>query len=130
MKGGSKPRVSTPLVIAKINAYKQENRYLFAWEIREKLIIDGVCSPHNLPSVSSINRILRKHVPTIFATNELKSNETSKDHHISQPFHDFGTKTTLLLSSNLIDHQTNHQVKQLLPRKNTKTSFSIDNILN
>lgn len=58
--GGSKPRVSTPLVIAKIQEYKQVNQSLFAWEIREKLLYDGICGRETLPSVSSINRILRK----------------------------------------------------------------------
>ncbi|RWS06785.1 pax-alpha-like protein, partial [Dinothrombium tinctorium] len=58
--GGSKPRVSTPLVINKIKQYKEDNNALFAWEIREKLLYDGICPRDSLPSVSSINRILRK----------------------------------------------------------------------
>ncbi|XP_022701743.1 paired box protein Pax-1-like isoform X2 [Varroa jacobsoni] len=58
--GGSKPRVSTPLVIETILGYKKENNSLFAWEIRERLLKDGVCPREALPSVSSINRILRK----------------------------------------------------------------------
>ncbi|XP_018495743.2 paired box protein Pax-1 [Galendromus occidentalis] len=58
--GGSKPRVSTPLVIEKILRYKKENGSLFAWEIRERLLREGVCPREALPSVSSINRILRK----------------------------------------------------------------------
>ncbi|OQR72862.1 paired box protein Pax-2a-like [Tropilaelaps mercedesae] len=58
--GGSKPRVSTPLVIEKILGYKKENSSLFAWEIRERLLREGVCPREALPSVSSINRILRK----------------------------------------------------------------------
>ncbi|KAF7279815.1 hypothetical protein GWI33_006737 [Rhynchophorus ferrugineus] len=32
---------------------------MFAWEIREQLIAQRVCEPHNIPSVSSVNRILR-----------------------------------------------------------------------
>lgn len=32
---------------------------MFAWEIREQLISQRVCEPHNIPSVSSVNRILR-----------------------------------------------------------------------
>ncbi|CAH1242717.1 PAX5 [Branchiostoma lanceolatum] len=32
---------------------------MFAWEIRERLLADRVCTEDNLPSVSSINRILR-----------------------------------------------------------------------
>ncbi|XP_800234.3 paired box protein Pax-9 [Strongylocentrotus purpuratus] len=57
--GGSKPRVSTPAVVNRIAQYKQENSSMFAWEIRERLLLDGICSKETLPSVSSINRILR-----------------------------------------------------------------------
>ena len=59
MIGGSKPKVATPEVVAKIEGYKRDNPTIFAWEIREKLIADGVCTSQTAPSVSSINRILR-----------------------------------------------------------------------
>jgi paired box protein 6 len=59
MIGGSKPKVATPEVVAKIESYKRENPTIFAWEIREKLIADTVCTNGTAPSVSSINRILR-----------------------------------------------------------------------
>ena len=59
MIGGSKPKVATPEVVAKIEGYKKENPTIFAWEIREKLISEGVCNNNTAPSVSSINRILR-----------------------------------------------------------------------
>lgn len=32
---------------------------MFAWEIREKLVLEGVCDIDSAPSVSSINRIVR-----------------------------------------------------------------------
>ncbi|GMT07187.1 hypothetical protein PENTCL1PPCAC_29361, partial [Pristionchus entomophagus] len=54
---GTKPKVATPQVVAKIEQYKRDNPTIFAWEIREKLIAEGVCTTP--PSVSSINRILR-----------------------------------------------------------------------
>ncbi|XP_063877153.1 paired box protein Pax-6-like isoform X4 [Scylla paramamosain] len=57
--GGSKPKVATPQVVNKIEQYKRENPTIFAWEIREKLISEGVCTNSTAPSVSSINRILR-----------------------------------------------------------------------
>ncbi|XP_061164523.1 paired box protein Pax-6-like [Saccostrea echinata] len=57
--GGSKPKVATPTVVMKIEEYKNANPTIFAWEIKEKLLKEGVCTQSNLPSVSSINRILR-----------------------------------------------------------------------
>ncbi|CAM9471261.1 unnamed protein product [Lampetra fluviatilis] len=57
--GGSKPRVATPEVVGKIAQYKRECPSIFAWEIRDRLLSDGVCTSDNIPSVSSINRVLR-----------------------------------------------------------------------
>ncbi|RCN52378.1 paired box' domain protein [Ancylostoma caninum] len=57
--GGSKPKVATPRVVGCIAAYKRANPTMFAWEIREKLLQERVCDPDNVPSVSSINRIVR-----------------------------------------------------------------------
>ena len=59
MIGGSKPKVATPEVVAKIEGYKKDNPTIFAWEIREKLISEGICTNNTAPSVSSTNRILR-----------------------------------------------------------------------
>ncbi|TRY57654.1 hypothetical protein DNTS_025896, partial [Danionella cerebrum] len=57
--GGSKPRVATPEVVGKIAQYKRECPSIFAWEIRDRLLSEGVCTNDNIPSVSSINRVLR-----------------------------------------------------------------------
>ncbi|CAH8574982.1 unnamed protein product [Schistosoma guineensis] len=57
--GGSKPRVATNAVVNKIDIYKRECPSIFAWEIRDRLLQEGVCTPDNIPSVSSINRVLR-----------------------------------------------------------------------
>ncbi|CAH2008643.1 unnamed protein product [Acanthoscelides obtectus] len=57
--GGSKPRVATAEVVSKISAYKRECPSIFAWEIRDRLLQEGVCTNDNIPSVSSINRVLR-----------------------------------------------------------------------
>lgn len=57
--GGSKPKVATPTVVMKIEEYKSGNPTIFAWEIRDKLLKEGICTQSNLPSVSSINRIIR-----------------------------------------------------------------------
>ncbi|XP_061407404.1 paired box protein Pax-6-like [Lethenteron reissneri] len=57
--GGSKPRVATPAVVGRIAALKRDCPSIFAWEIRDRLLADGACGPDTLPSVSSINRVLR-----------------------------------------------------------------------
>lgn len=54
--GGSKPKVATPRVVDAICKYKRENATMFAWEIRDRLLAEGVCDQENVPSVSSINR--------------------------------------------------------------------------
>uniref|UniRef100_A0A3Q1GFC7 Paired box 1b n=1 Tax=Acanthochromis polyacanthus TaxID=80966 RepID=A0A3Q1GFC7_9TELE len=60
--GGSKPRVTTPAVVRSIRDYKQGDPGIFAWEIRDRLLSDGVCDKYNVPSVSSISRILRNKI--------------------------------------------------------------------
>ncbi|XP_071954872.1 paired box protein Pax-6-like isoform X2 [Antedon mediterranea] len=57
--GGSKPRVATMGVVNKIAIYKRECPSIFAWEIRDRLLNENVCSQDTIPSVSSINRVLR-----------------------------------------------------------------------
>ncbi|XP_066533346.1 paired box protein Pax-1 [Hoplias malabaricus] len=60
--GGSKPRVTTPSVVSSIREYKRSDPGIFAWEIRDRLLADGVCDKYNVPSVSSISRILRNKI--------------------------------------------------------------------
>jgi paired box protein 6 len=50
--GGSKPRVATANVVNKIADYKRECPSIFAWEIRDRLLSEGVCNSDNIPSVS------------------------------------------------------------------------------
>ncbi|XP_039611797.1 paired box protein Pax-3b isoform X1 [Polypterus senegalus] len=58
--GGSKPKqVTTPDVEKKIEEYKRDNPGMFSWEIRDKLLKDGICDRNSVPSVSSISRIMR-----------------------------------------------------------------------
>uniref|UniRef100_A0A4W3J1V4 Paired domain-containing protein n=1 Tax=Callorhinchus milii TaxID=7868 RepID=A0A4W3J1V4_CALMI len=49
--GGSKPRLSTPEVVAKIAQLKWENPSMFAWEIRGKLLSQGICCKGKIPSL-------------------------------------------------------------------------------
>ncbi|XP_069964800.1 protein gooseberry-neuro isoform X2 [Bactrocera oleae] len=54
--GGSKPKVTSPEIEARIEELRKANPGIFSWEIREKLIKEGFTDP---PSTSSISRLLR-----------------------------------------------------------------------
>ena len=45
-----------------IKELKIKDPGIFAWEIRDRLLADGVCDKYNVPSVSSISRILRNKI--------------------------------------------------------------------
>ncbi|ODN00226.1 Paired box protein Pax-6 [Orchesella cincta] len=49
--GGSKPRVATSSVVHKIAQYKRECPSIFAWEIRDRLLSEGICTNENIPSL-------------------------------------------------------------------------------
>lgn len=67
--GGSKPRVTTPKVVNYIRELKHKDPGIFAWEIRDRLLTEGVCDKNNVPSVSSISRILRNKLGNINHSN-------------------------------------------------------------
>lgn len=73
--GGSKPRVTTPTVVKHIRAYKQRDPGIFAWEIRDRLLADGVCDKYNVPSVSSISRILRNKIGNMSEQSQYESSK-------------------------------------------------------
>jgi len=53
--GGSKPRVATSTVVHRIAQYKRECPSIFAWEIRDRLLSEEICSQENIPSVRNNN---------------------------------------------------------------------------
>lgn len=82
--GGSKPKVATPKVVDAIADYKKSNPTMFAWEIRDRLLADGICDADNIPSVSSINRIVRN-----------KAAEKAKTHHSSSHHHNLSSNSSV-----------------------------------
>ncbi|XP_070156154.1 paired box protein Pax-1 [Polyergus mexicanus] len=78
--GGSKPRVTTPKVVQYIKQLKLKDPGIFAWEIRDRLLSDGVCDKYNVPSVSSISRILRNKVG-ITTTMHHHPHHSAHHHH-------------------------------------------------
>ena len=52
-------------VVSYIKDLKSKDPGIFAWEIRDRLLADGICDKYNVPSVSSISRILRNKIGTL-----------------------------------------------------------------
>lgn len=77
--GGSKPRVATPEVEKKIEQYKRENPGIFSWEIRDRLLKEGICDRSSVPSVSSISRVLRSKFQNIGSDSEDEEPRPSDD---------------------------------------------------
>lgn len=80
--GGSKPKqVTTPQVVKRIIELKCQSPTLFAWEIRDLLRRERhqQQSSFVIPSISSINRILRTHQSpgSVATNNELQQPSTS-----------------------------------------------------
>jgi hypothetical protein len=69
---------------------------MFAWEIREKLLLDNVCDKFNVPSVSSISRILRNKIgplsqPCHGNTDHSNSNSPSTTKQDLSPINSFSS---------------------------------------
>ncbi|KAG5307112.1 PAX9 protein, partial [Acromyrmex insinuator] len=85
--GGSKPRVTTPKVVQYIKQLKLKDPGIFAWEIRDRLLSDGVCDKYNVPSVSSISRILRNKVGTTTTMHHHSHHSAHHHHHHHHHFY-------------------------------------------
>ena len=100
--GGSKPRVTTPKVVSYIRDLKQKDPGIFAWEIRERLLSDGICDKMNVPSVSSISRILRNKIGSLI-------NPTSSNHQHSNLYNSiYSTHTTYPYATSLPRRPNNY----------------------
>lgn len=55
-----RPRVITPQIEQKIEQYRREQPGIFSWELRDRLLRENVCSRENLPSLSSISRLIKQ----------------------------------------------------------------------
>ncbi|CAH1772700.1 unnamed protein product [Owenia fusiformis] len=99
--GGSKPKVTTPDVVARVNQYKLANPQMFAWEIRQKLLDDGICNERSIPSISSINRIIRD--KTIMARRGLYATEEMFDDQIIE---NAAMSASIMVKTELEDYQS------------------------
>ena len=57
-EGVGRPRVITPRITKRIKEYTNEQPGIYSWEIRDRLVQENICSLENIPSLSSISRLL------------------------------------------------------------------------
>ncbi|KAM7396092.1 hypothetical protein PAMP_019161 [Pampus punctatissimus] len=132
--GGSKPRVATPEVVGKIAQYKRECPSIFAWEIRDRLLAEGVCNNDNIPSVRELESrspLFRDHVLEICTLEICALNLQSPftDLHAAECPQAEGGENTISVSSNAEDSEETQmrlQLKRKLQRN--RTSFTQDQI--
>jgi hypothetical protein len=123
--GGSKPKVATPKVVDAIAKYKVENPTMFAWEIRDRLLAEGVCNQETIPSVSSINRIVRnkmaekhKHQSHGSLSGDAPSPGGSSDAEVS-PTGGVPTSVSGLNQNGDIKHPGSYSINSILANQQT-----------
>ena len=121
--GGSKPRVSTPEVVYSILRYKQENPSIFAWEIRRKLMNDGICNERQLPSISSVNRILRSKASL---SNEEGNLEKTSDEQLQLCDDTQGLRKFNTTDENLVNRQNTDALRYCRPSDHSFETFFPD----
>lgn len=96
-----RPRVITPKIEQKIEQYRREQPGIFSWELRDRLLHENICSRENLPSLSSISRLIKHKMMARAADNrqEYKTNEGN-------------SRTMNNISSHSTDVILNHQVEE------------------
>lgn len=96
--------MATPTVVKKIIRLKEENSGLFAWEIREQLQQQRICDPSSVPSISSINRILRN---SGLWTDEMTSNQQNAAAVAAASVGHSATTTAYTATNQLYNNSTN-----------------------
>lgn len=62
VQNAGRPRVITAEIEEKIDQYRRADPGAFCWELREHLLRDNVCSLDEVPSLSSISRLVKNKI--------------------------------------------------------------------
>jgi len=86
--GGSKTRILPANIEQKIDEYKNTYPHgpMFVWEIRERLVRDGICKPTSLPSLSTLTRVLRDNHTDESNDEKMNSDKTTKNRRYRTSF--------------------------------------------
>lgn len=97
-KGVGRPRVITPHLAEKIEQYTNQQPGIYSWEIRDRLVQENVCSIGNVPSLSSISRLLTYN-RTASAAEGLQQSSGCRSHSIASILNLASTSESSTLSS-------------------------------
>lgn len=61
-KNAGRPRVITAEIEKKIDQYRRADPGAFCWELREQLLRENVCTVEEVPSLSSISRLVKNKI--------------------------------------------------------------------
>lgn len=123
--GGSKPRVTTPKVVRYIRELKHKDPGIFAWEIRDQLLSEGVCDKNNVPSVSSISRILRNKLGIV---NRQNLNGYSGNQMLYNPLYSIYSSPQSLHGAKAFCYEADINRNQRPPKSNYSVMLDIPHI--
>lgn len=106
-----RPRVITADIERKIDQYRREDPGAFCWELREYLLRDNVCTVDDVPSLSSLSRLIKnKIIQQAVEKKELDAKSDVKKEIPNQSLTSFSIANILNIKD---DHDNNqHPQKQ------------------
>ncbi|KAL7741094.1 hypothetical protein ACLKA6_018129 [Drosophila palustris] len=122
--GGSKPRIATPEIENRIEEYKRSNPGMFSWEIRDKLIREGICDRSLVPSVSAISRLVRSRDATTLDNDNVSkpsSSSCSSDPSGSNSGHGLNNKPS---DEDISDCESEPGIALKRKQRRCRTTFS------
>lgn len=106
----SKSRDVTPEITKRIEAFVYEQPDIFSWEVRDRLLSEGICIKANLPSMEAISRLLKS-----------KSNKVNRE---------FPHGSSANFEPSFFGSESAKQEQDNTENPKFEASFSISNILN
>lgn len=106
----SKNRDITPEITKRIEAFVDEQPDIFSWEVRDRLLLQGICIKANLPSMEAISRLLKS-----------KSDKVNRE---------FPNGFSSNFKPSFFGSESAKQEQDITVNPKFEASFSISNILN
>ena len=78
-----RPRIINPNIAKRIEEYIKEQPGIYSWQIRDRLLQENICSLENIPSLSSISRLLNNYKRTTASAERIHQPSGSNSHSIA-----------------------------------------------